>query len=80
MADSSENESERARATSRAVEGRSPSARELALRSELLHVRHELRALLDELDAMQRVASAPRESAVVTSVLARTALLPVRRD
>ena len=79
MTDST-NDSERTRADARAPEVRSPSAREVALRSELLHVRHELRALLDELDAMQQVASAPRESAVVTSVLARTVLLPARRD
>lgn len=58
-----------------------PSARELALRSELLHVRHELRSLLDDLESLAREPSVPVQSAVVTAVVSRTVLIhPPRRS
>ena len=55
-----------------------PSARVLALRAELLYLRHELTALLDGLDASSETVSS---SAVVTAVVPKTALLhhPSRR-
>lgn len=80
MADE-QDEAERADAHERTAERRSPSARELALRSELLHVRHELRALLDDLERMKREPARPVQSAVVTAVVSRTVLIQhARRD
>jgi hypothetical protein len=62
-------------------ERRAPSARELSLRTELVHVRHELRALLDDLDRVVREPSQPVHSAVVTAVVTRTVLIqPARRS
>ncbi len=55
---------------------RAPSARELALRAELMHVRHELSSLLGELDALSKVGVAPMQCAVVTAVVPKTVLLP----
>ncbi|MET0339729.1 MAG: hypothetical protein ABW252_01950 [Polyangiales bacterium] len=51
---------------------RPPSARVLALRAELLYLRHELQALLESLDAASEVVST---SAVVTAVVPKTVLL-----
>jgi hypothetical protein len=58
---------------------RAPSARVLALRAELLYLRHELQKLLDGLDAVTEVVST---SAVVTAVVPKTVLLhhPARRE
>ena len=64
----------------RARERLAPSARELALRTELLMLRHELRGLLTELEQLVAPTSKAPESAVVTSVIARTALLYSSRD
>jgi len=59
---------------------RAPSARELALRAELIQVRHELKTLLDDLHKVTVDAESPMQSAVVTAVVARTTLIPqVRR-
>ena len=56
-----------------------PSARVLALRAELLYLRHELQALLDGLNAVNEVAPT---SAVVTAVVPKTVLMHhgVRRE
>jgi hypothetical protein len=65
---------------SRSGGGRAPSARVLALRAELLYLRHELQALLDSLDAVSEVAPT---SAVVTAVVPKTVLMhhqPLRRE
>lgn len=51
---------------------RAPSARVLALRAELLYLRHELQALLDGLDVVREDVST---SAVVTSVVPKTVLM-----
>jgi hypothetical protein len=62
---------------------RAPSARELGLRAELIQVRHELRSLLDELDRVAAPVVEPVQSAVVTSVVPRAAMLqqgPRRSD
>jgi len=62
-------------------ERRAPSARELSLRSELLHVRHELRSLLADLERLAEQPSVPIQSAVVTAVVSRTVLIhPPRRS
>ena len=59
---------------------RIPSGRELSLRAELIQVRHELKTLLDELArAGAEEVEKPRQSAVVTAVVARTALIPQGR-
>jgi len=61
---------------------RAPSARELALRTELINVRHDLKALLDELDRLAAEPIAPVQSAVVTAVVPKTVLMhhhPTRR-
>jgi hypothetical protein len=55
---------------------RAPSARELALRAELIQVRHELKTLLDDLHKVAVETESPMQSAVVTSVVARTSLIP----
>jgi len=57
---------------SRSAGARAPSARVLALRAELLYLRHELQKLLDGLDAVSDVAPT---SAVVTSVVPKTVLM-----
>ena len=65
---------------SRSGRGRTaPSARVLALRAELLYLRHELQALLDGLNAVNEVAPT---SAVVTAVVPKTVLMhqPLRRE
>jgi hypothetical protein len=54
---------------------RAPSARELSLRAELLHVRHELSELLAALDQLASEAPERAQSAVVTAVVERTSLL-----
>jgi hypothetical protein len=60
---------------------RIPSGRELSLRAELIQVRHELKTLLDELArCTTEETEKPVQSAVVTSVVARTALIPQRRS
>jgi hypothetical protein len=58
--------------------GAPSSARELALRAELIQVRHELRQLLTELEHTSEVAAEPNCSVVVTSVVLRPVLLPRR--
>lgn len=59
---------------------RIPSGRELSLRAELIQVRHELKTLLDDLTRVStEEVEKPRQSAVVTSVVARTALIPQGR-
>jgi hypothetical protein len=62
--------------------GRVPSARVLALRTELLHLRHDLQALLFQLDSVSE-AVPHVQSAVVTAVVPKTVLLhhgPSRRE
>ncbi|MDB4973283.1 MAG: hypothetical protein JWN48_1624 [Myxococcaceae bacterium] len=54
---------------------RAPSARELALRAELIQVRHELKLLLDDLDRVRAKPPLPAQSAVVTQVVTKTALM-----
>ena len=54
---------------------RAPSARELALRAELIQVRHELRCLLEELERGREKPKSPVKSAVVTAVVAKTQLI-----
>lgn len=54
---------------------RAPSARELALRAELINVRHDLRTLLAELDRLSHPESVPPQSAVVTAVVPKTVLM-----
>ena len=76
-----QDEAELANAHERSSDRTSPSARELALRAELLRVRHELRALLDDLERMKREPAHPVQSAVVTAVVSRTVLIQhARRD
>lgn len=53
--------------------GPAASARELALRAELMYLRLELRALLDELGRLG-AESTPMRSAVVTAVVPKTKL------
>ena len=53
---------------------RVPSARVLALRTELLHLRHDLQALLFQLDSVNE-AVPHVQSAVVTAVVPKTVLL-----
>jgi hypothetical protein len=62
--------------------GRAPSARVLALRTELLHLRHDLQALLYQLDSVNE-AVPHVQSAVVTAVVPKTVLMhhgPLRRE
>jgi hypothetical protein len=63
---------------------RAPSARELALRAELIQVRHELKALLEDIDRLKQVEVQPVQSAVVTQVVTKTVLMQqspyTRRD
>jgi len=59
-----------------------PSARVLALRTELLHLRHDLQALLCQLDSVSE-AVPHVQSAVVTAVVPKTVLMhhgPSRRE
>ncbi|MDB4989382.1 MAG: hypothetical protein JWN04_4560 [Myxococcaceae bacterium] len=54
---------------------RAPSARELALRAELIQVRHELKLLLEDLERVRTQSALPAQSAVVTQVVAKTQLM-----
>jgi len=57
---------------------RIPSGRELSLRAELIQVRHELKMLLDDITRVSAAVESPVQSAVVTSVVSRTTLIPLR--
>lgn len=52
-----------------------PTARELSLRAELIQVRHELKNLLDDLHSVTVEKESQVQSAVVTAVVSRTALM-----
>jgi hypothetical protein len=54
---------------------RAPSARELALRAELIQVRHELKLLLEGLERVKQAPASPMQSAVVTAVVNKTVLM-----
>lgn len=54
---------------------RAPTARELALRAELIQVRHELKLLLEDIERTHQPASSGVQSAVVTAVVNKTVLM-----
>ena len=54
---------------------RAPSARELALRAELIQVRQELKLLLEDIERTHQHAPSPLQSAVVTAVVNKTVLM-----
>lgn len=54
---------------------RAPTARELALRAELIQVRHELKLLLEDIERTHQHPPSPLQSAVVTAVVNKTVLM-----
>ena len=54
---------------------RAPTARELALRAELIQVRHDLKLLLEDIERTHQQTPSPLQSAVVTAVVSKTTLM-----